>query len=313
MKKTLRLGSRGSPLALIQAEEAKKTLFSAHPGLAEMVTIEIVPILTSGDWKPEHREQSFRELGGNKELFTKEIDEALLNGHVDMAVHSMKDVGTHLHQQIVIATYLKRVDPRDAFIGREVKRLEDLPKGATIGTASLRRQAQILAHRPDLRIVSLRGNVETRLKKLADGQADATLLALAGLTRLGLENRASSILSTDIMLPAAAQGAIGITARKDDEEVCKLLRAINHNETAVCVTAERAFLRKLDGSCHTPIGALATLSSNGELYLDGVVAEMSGTSVVRMQTTAPTSAAEKMGEDLGARIKEKLPANFFAA
>lgn len=313
MKKTLRLGTRGSPLALIQAEEVKKTLFLAHPALGETATIEIVPIVTSGDWKPEHREQSFRELGGNKELFTKEIDEALLSGHVDMAVHSMKDVGTLLPQNMVIAAYLKRVDPRDAFIGRDAKNLDDLPKGAVVGTASLRRQAQLLAHRPDLRIVSLRGNVETRLKKLADGQADATLLALAGLTRLGLRDRASSILSIDIMLPAAAQGAIGITARKDDEEMRGLLSAINDEPTSICVTAERAFLRKLDGSCHTPIGALATLNAKDELHLDGVVAGADGSSVVRMYADGPAAEAEQIGEDLGARIKARLPANFFAA
>lgn len=313
MKKTLRLGTRGSPLALLQAEETRKKLFSTHPGLLETVEIEIVPITTSGDWRPEHREQSFRELGGNKELFTKEIDEALLNGHIDMAVHSMKDVATWLPDRIEIVAISERIDPRDAFIGRDVRRLEDLPKGAVVGTASLRRQAQILAYRSDLRVVSLRGNVETRLKKLADGQADATLLAMAGLTRLGLQDRASSILSTDIMLPAAAQGALGVAARKDDDEMRSLLQAINQPDAAVCVAAERAFLRKLDGSCHTPIGALAHLKSGGRLHLEGVVAEAGGTSVVRMKIDAPAAEAERIGEELGGRIKEALPANFFAA
>ena len=313
MKKTLRLGTRGSPLALVQAEEARKIIFSAHSGLSETTNIEIVPIVTSGDWRPEHREQSFRELGGNKELFTKEIDEALLTGYIDMAIHSMKDVGTNLPDNMGIAAYLQRVDPRDAFIGREVRRFEDLPKGAVIGTASLRRQAQILAHRPDLKVVSLRGNVETRLKKLADGHADATLLALAGLTRLGLQDRATSILSTDIMLPAAAQGALGIAARMDDDEVCDLLRPINVRETEVCVTAERAFLRKLDGSCHTPIGALATLGVDGQLHLDGMVAAADGTSVVRMQSSGAVKDADQLGEELGTRVKAVLPANFFAA
>lgn len=313
MKKTLRLGTRGSPLALIQAEETRKKLFSAHAGLAETTDIEILPISTSGDWRPEHREQSFRELGGNKELFTKEIDEALLAGYIDMAVHSLKDVATNLPDQLDIIAMLQRVDPRDAFIGREVKRLEDLPKGAVVGTASLRRQAQILSYRPDLKIVSLRGNVETRLKKIADGQADATLLAMAGLIRLGLQDRASSVLSTEIVLPAAAQGALGIVARKDDEEVCELLNAINIPETMVCVQAERAFLRKLDGSCHTPIGALAVLGSDGDLHLDGVVAEADGTAGVRMQINGATDDAERLGEDLGGRVKASLRADFFAA
>lgn len=313
MKKTLRLGTRGSPLALIQAEETRKKLLSAHSGLSQAIDIEIVPISTTGDWRPEHREQSFRELGGNKELFTKEIDEALLRGAVDMAVHSMKDVATLLPSRLGIIAYLDRVDPRDAFIGRNVRRFEDLPKGAVVGTASLRRQAQILAKRPDLRVVSLRGNVETRLKKLADGQADATLLAMAGLIRLGLQNRASSVLSTDTMLPAAAQGAIGIAARKDDEEVCSLLRAINVPETEICVTAERALLRKLDGSCHTPIGALAVLDREGRINLEGLVADAGGSSVVRMQALGPAEEPEQTGEDLGARIRAAVPASFFAA
>jgi hydroxymethylbilane synthase len=313
MKKTLRLGSRGSPLALLQAEETQKKLFASCPGLAEEVEIQIVPIVTSGDWRPEHREQSFRELGGNKELFTKEIDEALLDGHIDMAVHSMKDVGTWLPERMEFMAVLQRVDPRDAFIGRDAQRLEDLPKGATVGTASLRRQAQILAFRPDLRVVPLRGNVETRLKKLAEGQADATLLALAGLTRLGLRDRVSSVLSTDIVLPAAAQGAIGIAARRDDDDVRSLLQKINVRDAFVCVAAERAFLRKLDGSCHTPIGALALLDTVGRLHIEGVAAKPDGTSVVRMHANGAAEAAEQIGDALGERVKDALPPDFFAA
>lgn len=313
MKKILRLGSRGSPLALIQAEEVRKKILQAHPGMANQADIEIVPIVTSGDWRPEHREQSFRELGGNKELFTKEIDEALIHGRIDMAVHSMKDVATVLPEPIVIAANLERVDPRDAFIGRSVRNLDDLPKGAVVGTASLRRQAQLLAYRPDLRVVSMRGNVETRLKKLAEGHADATLLAYAGLTRLGLTDRASSLLSTAIMLPAAAQGALGVATRRDDAEIYDLVRAINVRPTEICVLAERAFLHKLDGSCHTPIGALAVLGSDGRVHLDGLVADAGGASVVRMQGAGAADEAEAIGRDLGARIKATLPADFFAA
>ena len=313
MKKTLRLGTRGSPLALLQAEETRKKLFLAHPGLAETTDIEIVSISTSGDWRPEHREQSFRELGGNKELFTKEIDEALLASHIDMAVHSMKDVATLLPHRLGIIAMLTRVDPRDAFISHQAPTLQDLPQGAVVGTASVRRQAQILARRPDLRIVPLRGNVETRLKKLADGQADATLLALAGLTRLGLQDRASSVVPTDAMLPAAGQGALGIAARKDDDEVCNLLRAIDVRETSVCVTAERAFLRKLDGSCHTPIGALARLDGEGRVQLEGLVAEADGSSVVRMKSSGSADRAAELGEDLGARVRAEMRPGFFAA
>ena len=313
MKKILRLGSRGSPLALWQAEETKKTLFATNPDFAETTEIEIIPITTSGDWQPEHREQSFRELGGNKELFTKEIDEALLSGHIDMAVHSMKDVGTWLPSNLEIVATLPRADPSDAFIGRTAQKFEDLPEGAVIGTASLRRQAQLLQHRPDLRIMPLRGNVETRLKKIADGQADATILALAGLQRLGLQNHVSSILSTDIMLPAAAQGAIGLAARQDDRDMRNILQAINHRDTFVCVMAERAFLRKLDGSCHTPIGALATLDDAGHIHLDGVIAKADGSSVVRMQTSGAADKAEQIGEDLGTRIKATVSSDYFAA
>jgi hydroxymethylbilane synthase len=314
MKKTLRLGTRGSPLALLQAEETRKKLFSAHVGLAETTEIEIVPITTSGDWRPEQREQSFRELGGNKEFFTKEIDDALLTSHIDMAVHSMKDVPTWLPDRMIIGAYLLREDPRDAFIGRDVRRFEDLPSGAVIGTASLRRQAQILALRPDLRVVSLRGNVETRLKKIADGMADATLLAMAGLNRLGLKDRATSVLSTDVMLPAAAQGALGIAVRKDDDDMRKLLASINVRETEICVVAERAFLNRLDGTCHTPIGALAILDPvTQHLKLEGVVAKMDGTSLVRMKTLGLAENAEHIGDALGAEIKAAVPADFFTA
>jgi hydroxymethylbilane synthase len=313
MKKILRLGSRGSPLALLQAEETRKNLFLSHAGLADEVEIEIVPILTSGDWRPEHREQSFRELGGNKELFTKEIDEALLSGTIDMAVHSMKDVAAFLPPRMEIMAVLQRVDPRDAFIGRAAKTFEDLPQSAIVGTSSLRRQAQILALRPDLRVVSLRGNVETRLKKLADGQADATLLALAGLMRLGLQDRVSSVLPTDVILPAAAQGAIGIAARTDDDEMRNLLQAVNVQDSFVCIAAERAFLRKLDGSCHTPIGALAYYDEPGHIELEGVAAKSDGTCMVRLKTGGPADKAEQLGEELGERVRAQLPADFFAA
>jgi hydroxymethylbilane synthase len=313
MKKTLRLGSRGSPLALLQAEEVKKNLFSKSPQLAESVEIDIVPIRTSGDWKPEQRELSFRELGSNKELFTKEIDEALQGGYIDMAVHSMKDVATWLPKNIVFGAMLERIDPRDAFIGLKVSKLEDLPKGAVVGTSSLRRQAQILALRPDLSMISLRGNVETRLQKLVDGKADATLLALAGLARLGLQDRASSILSTDVMLPAAAQGVIGVAVRDNDAETKALLQKINVAASEYCVLAERAFLRKLDGSCHTPIGALAQIDAQGQLTLQGLAATADGKLIVRRQIVGASGQAERLGEELGGQVKGELPRNFFAA
>lgn len=313
MKKTIRFGTRGSPLALVQAEEVRKKLFATHPDLQSTVEVEIVPIRTAGDWKPEHKEKTFIELGGNKGLFTKEIEDALLTGHIDMAIHSMKDVASWLPDSLDIACVLDREDPRDAFIGREVKTLDELPSGAIVGTSSLRRQSQILARRPDLRVTALRGNVDTRLKKLADGLADATLLAVAGLSRLGLANRISSILEPDIMLPAAAQGTIGIEIRRGDDEIRNLLAPLNSAATAVCVHAERALLKILDGSCHTPVGVLAQIKPNGRVHLDAVVAKPDGTSLIRVHGESAPQDTEKMGIELGHKLKAQLPADFFTS
>jgi hydroxymethylbilane synthase len=312
MKKTIRLGTRGSPLALIQAEDVQKRLRAAHPNMGSDTDVEIVPIRTSGDWKPEQKERSFIELGGNKGLFTKEIEEALLTGHIDMAVHSMKDVASNLPDNLEIAAILERFDARDAFIGRTARTLDELPAGSTVGTSSLRRQSQILAHRPDLHIVPLRGNVDTRLKKLADGIADATLLAVAGLMRLGMTNRISSIMEPDAMLPAAAQGAVGIEIRRGDDAMRKLLAPLNCATTASCITAERALLRILDGDCHTPIGVYARLHSD-QITLNAVVARADGTSVIRLKETSAANQAEALGEKMGATLKGQLPPDFFAA
>jgi hydroxymethylbilane synthase len=294
MKKILRLGSRGSPLALLQAEEARKKILAAHPGMDSETDIEIVPIRT-------------------KELFTKEIEDALLEGHIDMAIHSMKDVASWLPGGLEIAAILERADPREAFIGRAAHTLLELPPDAAVGTSSVRRQAQVLALRPDLRIVPLRGNVETRLKKLADGQADAILLALAGLARLGLQDRISSIVSPKDMLPAAAQGAAGIEIRSGDDETRRLLERVNARETHICVQAERSLLRKLDGSCATPIGALAVFTGADHITLEGMIAKPDGTSVIRMSASGPASAAEALGAELGGKMKGRLPPDFYAA
>lgn len=313
MKKIIRLGTRGSPLALLQAEEARKKLLANYPELATEADIEIITIRTSGDWRPEQKDQSFIDLGGNKGLFTKEIEEALLTKYIDLAVHSMKDVANILPDRLEIAAFLERVDPRDAFIGRQVKKFGDLPKGATVGTCSLRRQAQILAQRPDLKIISLRGNVETRLKKLESGTADATILAVAGLTRLGLEKRISSILETDIMLPSVAQGAIGIEIRRDDEAIKKLLTPLNHTKTSQCVTAERVVMQILDGSCKTPLAAYAQFINDNEIMLQALAAKADGTSVVKLNQKGPANKAENLGKELGQKLKSQLPSDFFAA
>lgn len=313
MKKILRLGTRDSPLALIQAEEVRRKLLEAHPGLETQTAVEIVPIRTTGDWKPGQHEKNFVDPGGYKGVFTKEIEEALQSGHVDMATHSMKDMASRLPDGLEIAALLERADPRDAFIGRMVRTLDELSSGATVGTSSLRRQAQILARRPDLRVVPLRGNVDTRLRKLSEGAADATLLAVAGLARLGAADRISSIMDTDVMLPAAAQGAIGIEIRRGDEELRRLLAPLNVPATSVCVGAERALLYVLDGSCQTPIAALARLTGREEITLEGLVAKPDGTAIVRLSQSGPVRDFEALGMELGQKLKGRLPADFFAA
>jgi hydroxymethylbilane synthase len=298
---------------LIQAEEIRRTLFKANPQLSPGTEIEIVPIRTTGDWKPEHMEKRFIEMGGSKGLFTKEIEDALLSGHIDLAVHSMKDVASELSDRLTIAAILPRNDPRDAFISATAPTLADLPSGAVVGTASLRRQAQILARRPDLRVVPLRGNVETRLKKLGDGLADATLLAVAGLARLDMTSRIASIIPVDEMLPAAAQGALGVETRKDDDEMIGLLAAINDPASEVCVRAERAVMAAIDGSCHTPAGAYATLGADGRVKINALVARANGQNMLRLSDTCAAVDAETLGKQMGDKLRADSPADLFAA
>ena len=239
----LRIGTRGSPLALAQAHETRDRLAAAHPHLASPGAIEIVVIKTTGD---QILDRTLADAGG-KGLFTKELEDALLGDRVDLAVHSMKDVPTWLPDGLDISTLLPREDPRDAFFSRSGDGLDTLPAGSVVGTAGLRRQAQVLERRPDLKIVPLRGNVQTRLKKLDAGEVDATLLALAGLRRLGLTDRITAVLEPETMLPAVAQGAIGIEIRSADDTTRALLAPLHCAETAARVTAERALLAMLDG------------------------------------------------------------------
>ncbi len=311
MKQNYRLGTRGSPLALIQAEEVKNRLLAIQKNTE--LTIEIVPIKTTGDWKPSQGESRFIDMGGNKGLFTKEIEDSLQEGHIDMAVHSMKDVAGRLPDGLMVGALLPRLDPRDAFIGQEAKTLKDLAMGATIGTCSLRRQAQILAQRPDLHVIALRGNVDTRLRKLREGMAEATILAVAGLERLGATENISSIMETDVMLPAAAQGTIGIEIRRDDENMQKLLLPLNDLETSICVGAERALLQAIDGNCHTPVGALAHLIGTNEIILEGLVAKPDGTALVRLEQKGAAKDFEAIGLALGERLKNHMPPDFFTA
>lgn len=303
----LRIGTRGSPLALAQAHETRDRLIAAHPHLAEPGAVEIVVFKTTGD---RILDRTLAEAGG-KGLFTKELEEALVDGRADLAVHSMKDVPTQLPDGLEIATYLPREDPRDAFFSRSGAGLADLPPGSIVGTAGLRRQAQVLELRPDLTIFPLRGNVQTRLSKLDAGEVDATLLALAGLRRLGLTERITAVLEPETMLPAVAQGAIGIEIRSADAPTRALLALLNCAETTTRVTAERALLAALDGSCRTPIAALAELDGDA-LRLRVKVLSNDGQRVFSAERRGTTSQAGALGADAGAEIKAQLPPDFFA-
>jgi hydroxymethylbilane synthase len=286
----LRIGTRGSPLALAQAAEVKARLIAAHPGRLEPEAIEIVVIKTTGD---QVQDRPLAEIGG-KGLFTKEIEDALLDHSIDLAVHSMKDVPTALPVGLEIACLLPREDPRDVLISADGTLLANLPLGAVVGTASLRRQAQLKAQRPDLQIVPLRGNVGTRIAKIARGDAAATLLALAGLKRLGKAEVATEILSLDQMLPAVAQGAIGIEIRTDDAVTRQFLAPLHHVETAVCVTAERACLARLEGSCRTPIAAYAELQGE-RLHLRSLLASADGRQMLRDDRHGSAADAAQLG------------------
>jgi hydroxymethylbilane synthase len=279
-------------------------LRAAHGGeLAPSLCV----ITTSGD---RIKDKPLREFGG-KGLFTKEIDEALLEGRVDMAVHSMKDLETELPAGLAIAAVLKRADPRDAFISRAAPSLAALPAGAVVGTSSLRRQAQVKRARPDLRVIDLRGNVETRLAKLDAGRADATLLAKAGLDRLGLASQATAILSTDEMLPAVAQGAIGVVARSDDAKTRALLPPLNDPASATAVACERTFLARLDGSCKTPIAGLAEVT-NGSIRFRGLILTPEGSEWHFVEMDGPAEDAERIGGEAGDDLLNRAGPDFIA-
>jgi len=303
----LRIGTRGSPLALAQADELKRRLAAAHAPLAAPGAIDIVAIRTSGD---RAGERPLAEEGG-KGLFTKEIEEALFVGRIDVAIHSMKDMLATLPKGLAIAACLPREDPRDALLSPGAKSLAALAKGARLGTASLRRKALALHARPDLKIVPLRGNVGTRLAKLAAGDADATILAVAGLKRLGLADKITAMLPPNEMLPAPAQGILAVEIRNDDTRARELLAPLDHTETAACAVAERAFLAALDGSCRTPIAALATVAS-GRLILDAAIVSLDGSKLHRTRRDGVTADATALGHDAGRELKARGGPDFFA-
>jgi hydroxymethylbilane synthase len=305
-KGQLLIGTRGSPLALWQANHVRARLIDAH-GLGEDA-VALEPITTSGD---RIRDKPLRDFGG-KGLFTKEIDEALLDKTVDIAVHSMKDLPTDLPPGITIAAVLPRGDVRDAFISAKGESLAALPPGAVVGSSSLRRQAQVKRLRPDLQAIDFRGNVETRLKKLDQGIVDATLLALAGLERLGLTGHVTSVLPTDEMLPAVAQGAIGVSCRSDDAQTRELLQALNDDSTATAVACERAFLGELDGSCRTPIAGLAEIA-DGLLRFRGLVLNPEGTEWHEIEMSGAPEDAVSIGAGSGRELLALAGPNFLAS
>ena len=303
-KTKTKIGTRGSVLALAQAQEVIAQLKAAHDTSRQ--EFEVCVIKTSGD---RIQDRPLAEAGG-KGLFTKEIEEALLAREIDLAVHSMKDMPTILPAGLAIGCYLPRADVRDAFISAKAASLAQLPAAAVVGTSSLRRQAQVKRLRPDLRVVPLRGNVDTRLRKLQEGVVDATLLACAGLARLGLSSRITQPVSVDDMLPAVAQGAIGVEIRADDDRTARLLAPINHAQTALAVAVERAFLARLDGSCKTPIAGHARII-DGRLSFRGMILKVDGSEMHETGRTGALGDAVALGEDAGRELKARGGADFF--
>jgi hydroxymethylbilane synthase len=293
MQKQIKIGTRKSMLALTQSTWIKEQIEKRHPG----VGVELVKIVTTGD---KITDVPLAKVGG-KGLFVKEIEEAMLRGEIDMAVHSMKDVPAELPAELFLGVVPRREDPRDAFISKRYASVQELPPGAKIGTSSLRRRAQLFNLRADLAIEDLRGNLDTRLRKLDEGQFDAIVLATAGLNRLGMSGRITSFFDPEEMLPAVAQGALGLELRRDDPEVFGLISFLHDKETAVAVEAERAFLKRLEGGCQVPLGAFAELK-NGELLVTGLIAAIDGGTILRKSI----SGAPEEAIVLGVRLAEEL-------
>jgi hydroxymethylbilane synthase len=304
-RRPLRIGTRGSPMALIQAALVRDRLVTTHPDLAAAGAVEIVTIRTTGDRVQDRR---LADIGG-KGLFSKEIEEALLAGAIDIAVHSLKDMETWLPDGLEIACVLVREDPRDALLSTRSRSLAGLPKEAKVGTASLRRQAQLLRLRPDLSIMAIRGNVNTRIDKLTAGEFDAIVVALCGLERLGKADQASEILTPDVMLPAVGQGALAIECRVGDDALRQLLDPLHDPATAACVGAERAMLAALDGSCRTPIAGLAEHDGD-QLTLEGLLLKPDGSSEIRARCTGDISDATALGTELGSELRSRAGPGF---
>ena len=295
MQKIVKIGTRASLLAMVQSNWIKESIEKEYPD----VKVELIKIVTKGD---KILDVPLAKIGG-KGLFVKEIEEALLRKEVDIAVHSMKDVPSELPDQLHLGIITKREDPRDAFISNRYSSLEDLPQGAKVGTSSLRRKSQLACLRPDLVIEDLRGNLDTRLRKLDEGLYDAIILAAAGLNRLGLSERTTSCFTPDMMLPAVGQGAVGIELRREDKELLKCLSCLDDRDTTIAVTAERGFLKRLEGGCQVPIGAFAEIGNN-QVTLTGLVAEVDGGKVIKKSISGSPTDAESLGINLAEEILE---------
>ena len=305
MKHTIiRIGTRGSPLALKQATEVRDQLIEAHS--LKIENFEIVIIKTTGD---RIADRPLSSLGG-KGLFTKEIEEALAEKKIDIAVHSMKDMPTKQPDNLVIDCFLKREDPRDAFISNKLKKLSQLDQTTVVGTSSLRRKAQILNLMPSVKVVEFRGNVQTRLKKLDDGVADCTFLAMAGLKRLGLNKLINKPIAIGTMLPAVAQGIIGVERRAEDKSIESMLKKINNKQTMQMVNAERTMLKILDGSCETPIAGLAIINKN-KMTLKAEVLRVDGTEKIYYEATDNISNAINLGQEVGEHLKSKIGKDYY--
>lgn len=304
MQTTLKIGTRGSQLALAQAHETRARLMAAH-GLAE-AAFEIVPISTSGD---RIQDRALSEAGG-KGLFTKELEEALFDRRIDIAVHSSKDMPTLLPDGLELSAFLPREDARDAFVGKAAARIADLPQGSTVGSSSLRRQALIRRMRPDLNVVLFRGNVQTRLRKLEEGVADGTVLAIAGLKRLGLEHIATDLMSLEAFPPAPGQGAICIESRIGDNATAEMLAALHHAPTGQALGCERAFLAALDGSCRTPIAGYAAVEGD-RLSFKGLIVTPDGTDLREVAAEGNPAEAAAIGRRAGEDVRSRAGTKFF--
>jgi len=293
---TLRIATRQSPLALWQAEFVKAELLKHHPALK----IELVGFTTRGD---KILDSSLSKIGG-KGLFVKELEQALLANEADIAVHSMKDVPMEFPEGLGLSTICEREDPRDALVSHHYQSLASLPAGAIVGTSSLRRQCQIKQRRPDVQIRDLRGNVQTRLKKLEGGEFDVIILAAAGLKRLGLQERITEYLADTVSLPAGGQGAVGIEARVDDRRIHELLKPLNHSETALCVSAERAMNRRLQGGCQVPIAGYA-IKEGSRLWLRGLVGKVNGEKILRAEQRGSIEQAEVLGVQVAEQLLQQ--------